>query len=57
MNGCYEQLLLGFVSQLFDHELFDPSVDLCFFLVLEIKSLSANEFFGRLLDEVGRMSD
>ena len=54
MNGCYEQLLLGFVSQLFNHELFDPSVDLCFFLVLEIKSLSANEFFGRLLDEVGR---
>ncbi len=41
------------MSKLFDHELFDPSVDLCFFLVLEIKSLSPNEFFGRLLDKVG----
>ena len=47
-------MLLGFASQLFDHELFDPSVDLCLFLVLEIKSLSANEFFGRILDEVGQ---
>jgi hypothetical protein len=46
-------LLLGLVSQLFDHELFDASVDLSFFLVLEIKSLSSNEFFGRFLDEVG----
>ena len=53
VDGCDEQLLLGLESQLFDHEQFDPSVDLCFFLVLEIKCLSSNAFFGRLLDEVG----
>jgi hypothetical protein len=53
VDGCDEQLLLGLEGQLFDHELFHPSVDLCFFLVLEIKHLSTNEFFGRLLDEVG----
>ena len=42
------------MGQLCDHELFDPSIDFCFFLVLEKKSLSLNDFFGGLLDEDGR---
>ena len=45
-------MLVGLVSQLFEHELFDTSVNLCFFLILEIQFVSSNEFFGRLLDEV-----
>ena len=50
MNSCF----LAVRANLVDHELINPSGDVCFFLVLQIKHLSANELFGQLLDKDGR---
>ncbi len=51
--GQKGELLLGFACKLFNHELVHKSCNFDCFLILEVLSMLALEFFGGLLGEAG----